>query len=84
VDKAYTGNREYLCVEKWGRQSNLVEGGMRKTAATMVMVLALLAPCAALADVVVMKDGRELEGRIVGETDEAVTLRLRYGEVTVP
>lgn len=50
----------------------------------MVMVLAVLAPCAVWADVVVMKDGRELEGRIVGETDEAVTLRLRYGEVTVP
>ena len=36
------------------------------------------------ADVVVFRDGRRLEGKIVKETEESLTLRVKYGEVVVP
>ncbi len=36
------------------------------------------------ADAVVFRDGRKLEGKIVKETEESLTLRVKYGEVVVP
>jgi hypothetical protein len=50
------------------------------TAAVLILGLARL--CAA--DVIVFRDGRRLEGKIVGETEESLTVQVKYGEVVVP
>jgi hypothetical protein len=47
-----------------------------------VLVLGLAR--ASRADVVVFRDGRKLEGKIIKETEESLTLRVKYGEVVVP
>lgn len=38
----------------------------------------------AVADVVHMKDGRKLKGKIVGETDNEVILKMPYGQMKIP
>ena len=51
-----------------------------KLRSAFLLVIAVIAVAgAAVADVVVMRDGRELEGRIIRETDESLTLQLTYG-----
>lgn len=47
----------------------------------MAAVLIFAAADVVLADVVVLKDGRKLEGKIVKETESTLTLRMKYGEV---
>ncbi len=43
----------------------------------------LLVPVTALADVIHMRDGRKLEGEIVGEKEETITLKMKYGTMTL-
>jgi hypothetical protein len=38
---------------------------------------------AVYADVIVFRDGRTIEGKIIKETDERITLKVRYGEVEI-
>ena len=35
-------------------------------------------------DVIVLRDGRKLEGKIIKETGESITVKVKYGEVVVP
>ncbi len=53
---------------------------MRKTIFVFVFVLVLSAW--ALADRIVLKDGRVLEGEIVRSTESSVTIKLKLGEAT--
>jgi tetratricopeptide (TPR) repeat protein len=51
----------------------------------LIFMIAMIAVAGiAAADVVVMKDGRTLDGKITRETDDAITLKLKYGEVEIP
>lgn len=45
------------------------------------LVLGLAQPSAA--DVIVFRDGRRLEGKITKETEESLTLQVKYGEVVI-
>ncbi len=49
----------------------------------LISILVLLALGTVRADVIVLRDGRSLEGKIIKETDETLTLRLKYGEVEI-
>jgi len=44
----------------------------------------LIAVNAAVADTVIFKDGRKLEGKIIKETETSVKLKVKYGEVDIP
>ncbi|NUN50304.1 MAG: hypothetical protein HUU15_15945 [Candidatus Brocadiae bacterium] len=47
-----------------------------------ILALAFAAP--ALADTVICKDGRKIEGRILEDTEHGVKLEVRHGSVTIP
>lgn len=48
------------------------------------LLLVLLLAASALADVVVTRDGRRIEGTVVAETATEVRIRTRLGEISVP
>jgi len=54
-----------------------------KAAVGTTLILIILCASSVLGDVVVMKDGRELEGKILKETKDSVTLGMKYGEIEV-
>ncbi len=56
---------------------------MRRFAVIIALSVLLVCLATAFADVVVLKDGRRLEGKIVKETEDTVTLRGKYGEVEI-
>ncbi len=49
-----------------------------------LLLLAFAAALPASADVVHLRDGRKLEGKVVAETATSVTLKLKFGEQTIP
>lgn len=50
----------------------------------MLLVLVLAAASVGYGDVVKTKDGKELEGKVTGQTKDYVRLRTGYGELTIP
>ncbi len=55
---------------------------MRSVITAAALIAAALAlPCAA--DTVVLKDGRRLEGKVVSEDGETISLILQYGKMTI-
>jgi hypothetical protein len=49
----------------------------------LVLLAVLLIAGAALADIVTLRDGRRLEGKIILETVDVVILKMRYGEMRI-
>ena len=54
---------------------------MRISMPALILVIAV--GVCALADVVHMKDGRKLEGKIVSEKEETIELKMKYGTITL-
>jgi len=54
-----------------------------KTLRLTLLLLPLLAVSAA-ADTITTKDGQTVRGEVVAEGDESVTVRTKYGEMTIP
>jgi len=52
-------------------------------AALILYIICFFTIIPAYADVIVLDDGRTLEGKIIKETEERITLKVKYGEIEI-